>query len=302
MYARNRKIHKSLPLWITAGLFSLSLMATQGATAASAKVEAAGQNAVSTARKTADKKRESFNSDAVSAVQFVDEAIDLLKDGKQDEAISKLEAASGKLEVAMAANPDLKLIPVATSVTAIDLVTTPERVKADLELVEDLLDDGDVQTARSLLSRMRSEIVTTTAFIPLDTYPDTIKRAVREIAAHESKKAEQTLLDARDSLVEDRVILPLPVVRAQGAIDEAEQARESDKDEALRNLDYASSQLKIARRLGYFYTDTAAYRAFKDDIENLKHALQGTSKTEQLFDRAKNSVNRLLDKFHGTNK
>lgn len=295
----NQKSLRTVSRWILAGLVSFSLLLTHAAMADPEQVGGATQDAVAVAKEAARKKQQEFSAEAVAAIKNVVQAIDLLADGKKDEAVKKLEAASGKLTVAMAADSELELVPVASDVSIFDLATTPEKVKTDLDIIEDLLDDGDVQGARVLLAEMRSEIVTETAYLPLATYPDAIKRAVSEITANESKKAEATLAMAMDSLVKERLVLPLPVVRAQGAISEAEKVQETDKDEALRDLDYAAAQLKVARRLGYFYTDTAGYRAFKDDIDDLRQALTGKSKTEQLFDEAKNSVSRLLDKFRG---
>jgi hypothetical protein len=103
------------------------------------------------------------------------------------------------------------------------------------------------------------------------------------------------------SLVEEAQVTPLPVVLAHGAILEAEQVRTSDPDEALRDLEYASGQIKTAERLGYFYADKEGYTAITKHIEELQHVIAGTSKTEQLFDDAKNSVKKLLDKFRAKN-
>ncbi|VAW78047.1 hypothetical protein MNBD_GAMMA13-1346 [hydrothermal vent metagenome] len=261
------------------------------------KAEPVKQDVVAGAKETAKEKQDAYSAEAIMAIKNVEEAIQLRANGKKDEAVKKLEIASGKLDVAMAADPALELVPLEIEVATFDLDTTPDKVESDLEIIEDLLDDGDVQAARELLGQMRSDIVTRTVFLPLAAYPDAIKLAVSEITANKTDNAEETLITAMESLVEEVEILPLSVVRAQDAISDAEKVQDSDKDKALKDLDYAAAQLKVARRLGYFYTDTVGYRAFKEDIEHLRHAISGKSKTEQLFDDAKNSVSKLLDKF-----
>ncbi|TCK17394.1 YfdX protein [Thiogranum longum] len=293
----NGKTRGILPGWVLAGVLSVPLVVMNNMSVAAVQPDVVKQGAVTQAEKAAEKKQEKFSAEAMAALKSVDEAISLLKDGKKDVAVKKLEIASGKLEVAMAANPSLKLIPIATEVRTYELITTPKQVKADLDAVDDLLESGDVQGARALLSGMRSEVVTETIYIPMETYPDAIKRAVREITANQSRKARATLIEAMGTLVKDTLVMPLPVVLAQGAIEDAMAVQASDKDEALRDLEYASVQLEIARQLGYFYDTKDDYKTLKKNIEDIEQALKGKSKTGQLFDDVKNGFGKLVDKF-----
>jgi hypothetical protein len=223
----------------------------------------------------------------------------LLDEGKNDEAIKKLQEADGKLEIAIAADPKLKLVPVAASVMTYDLITTPKAVKDELKGINGLLQAGDVQDARLHLGQLRSEIVANYVYLPTETYPDAIKRAVEEINAKQGSKGRATLADAMESLVEETEVTPLPVVLAQGAIVEAEKVRKSDKDGALRDLDYAAEQIEMADELGYFYDDKDDYKAVTKHIEALQVAIEGKSKIEELFDDAKNSMKMLLNNLKG---
>jgi len=197
----------------------------------------------------------------------------------------------------MAADSSLVLVPVATDVFTFELVTSPETVKADLDVVDDLIDAGDVQGARVLLNGLRSEIVTETIYLPLASYPGAINRAVKEITSDQTEQAMDTLIIAMDSLVEETAITPLPMVLAHSAIRDAEQAQKTDRDMALLDLDYASGQIETARLLGYFIKDKAEYEEINKNIENIRHEIKGKSRTEKLFDDTKNALNKLLDKF-----
>ena len=255
------------------------------------------QDAVAKAKQAAKEEHAKYRAEALAAVKATEQAAALLDEHKGEEAIKKLQEADGKLEIAIAADPTLKLIPVAANVMTYDLATTPEAVNAELDAVDDLLEAGNVQAARVRLGQLRSEIVTNYVFLPVETYPDAIQRAVREITAKQSDKARETLAIAMGSLVEAAEVTPLPVVLAHGAILEAEEVQKSDPDEALRDLDYASEQIKTAERLGYFYADKDGYKAITKHIEELQHVITGASKTETLFENAKNSIKTLLDKF-----
>lgn len=298
------KVYRPKPLVLAMGTILSGLLALQPVIAdtvspGSVHAQKITKEAVSDARQATANKKAEFSREAVDALKATEEAIGLLENGKKTEAIKKLELASGKLEIAMAADPSLKLVPVAVNVVTHDLITTPKAVKADLRKVEEYLDDGNVQGARVLLNRLRSDITTEYTYLPLETYPDAIKRAVKEITADESKKARETLITAMDSMVEEAIVTPLPVVLAEGAIKEAEAVQTSDKDESLRDLEYAAGQIETARRLGYFYNDKADYTKLRKSVADLQQAVSGKSKTAKLFDDIKHSMSNLLHKFNG---
>jgi hypothetical protein len=293
-------LHKvALCLLLSSGFIVVPPVMAESGASAPAQVKDFKQDAVDKAKQAAKDKNAKYSAEAVAAIKAVEQAITLLDEGKHDEAVKKLQEADGKLEIAMAADPDLKLIPVAASVMSYDLITTPKAVTAELAEVNKLLQAGDVQDARLRLARLRSEIVANYVYLPAETYPDAIKRAVEQITTKQAGMARDTLADAMGSLAEETEVTPLPVVLAQGAILEAEQIRETDKDEALQDLAYASDQIETAERLGYFYGNKDDYKAVTKHIETLQNAIAGKNKIEELFDNAKNSMKSLLNKARG---
>ncbi len=286
-----------LGMLLAGGLVATHAVRAESGASASVQTEQIKQDTIAKAKQAAKQEHAKYRAEAVAAVKAVEEAAALLEEGKSEQAITKLEEADGKLAIAIAADPTLKLIPVAANVMTYDLVTTADAVQAELDAVDDLLEAGNVQAARVRLSQLRSEIVTNYLFLPVATYPDAIKRAVTEITAKQSNKARETLAVAMGSLVEEAQVTPLPIVLAHGAMLEAEAVQKSDADEALRDLHYASEQLETAERLGYFYADKDGYKAIEKHIEELQHVISGASKTQTLFESAKNSMKTLLDKF-----
>jgi hypothetical protein len=257
------------------------------------------KDAIDQTKKAAKEKHARYSTEALDAIKAVEHCIALLDEGKKDEALKKLQEADGKLEAAITADPELKLIPVAASVISFDLLTTPNAVKNELDTVNDELHAGNIQQARVRMGQLRSEIVSSYIYLPAETYPDAIKRATGEITGDKLNLARDTLATAMETLVEETFVTPLPVVLAQAAILEAEKVQEKDKDAALRALAYASGQLETADRLGYFYGDKEDYTATTKHIEALQSAITGRSKIEELFDKAKNSTKMLLKKIEG---
>lgn len=255
------------------------------------------QSATTRARQVAKEKATNFNAEAVAAIREVEQAEKLLDANRHEEAVGHLETAAGKLEVAMAADPDLKLITVAANVFTYDMLITPEQVKAELAAVEKDLAADNAQAARIRLGQLRSEITTNYIYLPVETYPAAIRQAVREIADRQYVEARTTLDLAMDSLVEEAETTPLPVILAHGAILDAEEHQSTDREKALQELDFASEQMQTAELLGYFYNDKAAYTETMRHIDDLRHVMGGASRIETLFADAKTSIKHLIDRF-----
>ena len=269
------------------------------ATTASGSSHAQHTRQAITAKATQDarQKSQNFNADAVAAINQVEQAAGLLKRGKYEEALKQLNSADKSLEVAIAADPSLKLIPVVQDVSTYDLVTSPKAVKDEVNAISKELKSGNVQEARVRLDQLRSELITNYVYLPVEIYPAAIKEAVKEIGAKQYSQAEATIDTAMNSLVQEVEVMPLPVSLANDAILDAEAKRSTDKEQALWDLDYAHEQMLTAERLGYFYGDTEAYKAALQHIENLRSAIGGNSEVDNLFTKAKESVKHLVDKF-----
>jgi tetratricopeptide (TPR) repeat protein len=252
-----------------------------------------------TAKATQDarQKSQNFNADAVAAINQVERAARLLKREKYEEALNQLNSADKSLEVAIAADPSLKLIPVVQDVSTYDLMTSPKAVKDEVNAISKELKSGNVQEARIRLDQLRSELITNYVYLPVEIYPAAIKEAVKEIGAKQYSQAETTIDTAMNSLVQEVEVMPLPVSLANDAILDAEAKRSTDKEQALWDLDYAHEQMLTAERLGYFYGDTDDYKAAMQHIENLRSAIGGKSEVDNLFTKAKEGVKHLVDKF-----
>jgi len=142
-------------------------------------------------------------------------------------------------------------------VVTYDILADVDAVKALRDKIEDALDDGRVQQARRLIKNLASETVISVTNIPLATYPDAIKKAVKLIDEEKMDEAKEELQLALNTLVVTETIIPLPVATVESYLKEAETlAEKSDrnKEENERLADLlkdARKELKFAQALGY---------------------------------------------------
>jgi hypothetical protein len=225
---------------------------------------ALAQSAASLAPKTdpqtqtqTDAKRRALIADATSAIQETQAALKHLDEGNARDALPNLERATGKLDIILARDPKLRLAPASVTAVTYDIEGGLDAVKEVRKRAETLIENGRVQEARRLLRDLASETVISVSSIPLATYPDAIKAAVKLIDDNKPDAAKQVLQTALNTQVITDTIIPLPVVRAEGLLKTAEGLAEKksrtkeDNDQLKTSMDGARKELEFAQALGY---------------------------------------------------
>jgi hypothetical protein len=208
-------------------------------------------------QKETEDKRKALIADATSAIQETQAALKSLDEGKTSQAIAALERATGKLDLILARDPKLELAPAGVSVTTYDVQGGLDAVKQVRKETEDLIEAGRLQEARRLLKNLASETIISVSNIPLATYPDAIKRAVKLIDEKKPDDAKRVLQTALNTQVIVDTVIPLPVVKAEEFLKTAEdlvQKKDRTKDDNDRlktSFDSANEQLQFAQALGY---------------------------------------------------
>ena len=204
-----------------------------------------------------EEKRKALMADATSAIQETQAALKTLDEGKTSQAIAALERATGKLDLILARDPKLELAPAGVAVATYDVQGGLDAVKQVRKEAEDLIESGRLQEARHLLKNLASETVISVSNIPLATYPDAIKRAVKLIDDNKPGDAKRVLQAALNTQVVVDTVIPLPVVKAQELLKTAEDLAQKknrtkeDNDRLKRSFDGANDQLQLAQALGY---------------------------------------------------
>ncbi|GAA0736451.1 YfdX family protein [Sphingomonas japonica] len=236
-------------------------------------------------------KRRTLIADAISALQESYTALDLMAAGNADKAVAALARATGKLDIVLAADPELALAPVDVRVATHDVIATPADVKQLRDQAEAALDDGRLQDARRLIAGMASELVISTVNIPLASYPAAIKQAAALIHADRTAQARAMLETALATLVVQDTIIPLPLARAEALLALAQPLAEKaqrNADETARLqrlLADARLQIELAQSLGYATRDDLD--ALSDELKVIEDKTQSAGSGPRLFDRIK---------------
>lgn len=202
-------------------------------------------------------KRDQILQEASDAIGETQKALKALDEEAPEKALSALERAAGKLEIILAREPELALAPSDVSAVTIDVLADLDSIDALREAAEDALEDGRLQDARRLIEDLASETAINVTNIPLATYPDAIRRAVKLVDANKFEQAKSVLQTALNTLVVTRTIIPLPIVTAEELLAQAQTlAEKSDRSEAEneqleKHLADARKELRFAQALGY---------------------------------------------------
>lgn len=244
------------------------------------EIEQQRQQAEQQAQKTLDK-------DAIAAIDQTEQAISAIANNKTDEALTAIEAATGKINILLARNPSNALIPVDLEVHVID--TAPRDRGAVIELAQHAskaVDDMDFPDARILLHALMSEIRIRTYNLPLATYPIALQEAARLLDQKKNKEASDVLLTALNTLVAADRVMPIPLLVARELINQAQTQGPKDKNAAQSLLERAQAELQRAKDLGYASHDPE-YKNLSDQISNVQKQLRSNENTSSVFAQLK---------------
>lgn len=243
-------------------------------------------------------KRKQINAEALAAITETQNALKAMDDGNKKEALAALEHATGKLELILAREPKIALAPTSVSGATISVIGDTEKLKTIRKEAAKLLDNGQVQAARHLLSGYASETVISVANIPFATYPAAIKQAAKLVDEGKTDEAKSVLQTALNTLVISNTVIPLPVVSSEAMLREAETLSENTKRTDAENkrlnelLTAAYGQLKLAEVLGY--GTKADFKGLYDQLYEIKSKTSGGKSGSGFFAKIKTSLSDLI--------
>ena len=247
---------------------------------------------------------EKVSKEAVEIVNLVSEVAKTLSSKDKEKSISTIEKALGKLEVLIAKDPKLSYIPVDVKEQIIDFPGTIDDIKLAKELVADFIDDGEVQKARDIMLQLASELDIYITMLPTLIYPEALKAIIPYVEKEEFEKAEALLANVIQQLVVEKIVIPLPIVRANETIKRAHnltQDEKTDKEELKKLLAYAKEQLELAQELGYGKIKED-YKGLFEEIEKLEKTLEGDEDTKDIFKTLKEKLSSFTATFNKAHK
>jgi hypothetical protein len=250
-----------------------------------------------------DEKRNDISDEARAALQETENAFQALSDKKPKEAIEALERVTGKLEILLARKPELSLAPTGVDVVTHDVVGTLDEIERLRDEAADLLEDGEVQKARDILSGLTSEIIIGVTYIPLASFPEAIKAISPLIDQGKMDDAKAALQAAMSTLVVTEQVIPIPILRAEQLLQQAEPLAEKkdrtrdDKQTLQDLLENARYQIKLAKAFGY--GEKEDYQRFFDQIEKIAQETSDKKAGKGFFDEVKKSLTEFRESIFG---
>ena len=239
-------------------------------------------------------RRAKLLADAQSALSETRNAILALDKADKAAALAALERATGKLDLIVARDHTLALAPVSVVTTIRDLYATVDTVKAAVTQARTDLAKNQVQDARDLLEGLASQAEIHVSDLPLATYPAAIKAVVPLIDAGKIDEAKTALYAALNTLVVETYIIPLPRIRAEALLNQAQKLaaksnRTADDNAKVRSLvTAAQSELQLAEALGYGTKDN--YKPLYSQISEIQKETEAGRSAKGLFDKLHDSL------------
>ena len=246
-----------------------------------------------------DNVEDTLVGEAQEAVQETQKAIAAIEQGNKRKAIKALESATGKLDVVLARNPELGFVPLESEVDILALAPL------DLDTVEEIRKEikrairkDELVKARELLDNLASELRITTVNLPLATYPAAMEEAAALLDRDEFNAAEGILQTALSTLFIEERQSPIPVIKAQALIDEADSLIQVDGHEEIVQsmLKEARKELKLAEELGYGDRDKL-YTSLDKEIEEIGKQISAGDRAEIAFGNLKDKLGGFFDRL-----
>jgi len=261
----------------------LAGLLTTSAFAADAKTNQVSKNAVINAEQKAQVDNQ-LVQEAINAIRYTQDALIYLNAKKINKAKDSIKKAIAELSDVLNRPNAPYLLPVDINIEAYEFTGDINTVKNAVLKAKILVADNKLPQARALLNTLRDEIVIKTTNLPLATYPAALNLALKYINEGKIKEAKDVLAMALSTLVEVDTIIPIPLVKAQALVIQASKIVKKDKKEAIKMLEEAKYQLKLAEVLGYTSTSSTTYKELRKAIEKLEKEIKANHKTASLFE------------------
>ncbi|NPA68300.1 MAG: YfdX family protein [Chlorobi bacterium] len=251
-----------------------------------------------------EKRKSALTEEALSTILETQTVLKQLIEGNKDDAIKKGKELIGNLEVLLAKDPSLELIPVNVELERNETVADIETVRENVKLAKEAMAKGYYREASKILDNMKSEIVINTYLIPAATYPVAIRDAVAAMEQNDTIAAANILTSVLGTVVIEKNVIPIPVLNAEQMVIEAASidAESHDKaDEVINLLDNAEYQLQLAEEMGYGKKDRD-YAPLNDAIKELKKSVKNKEDSSSKFDSLKESLKEFKKYFFENKK
>ena len=248
---------------------------------------------------------EQVTKEAKEAIEAVAKVVELLDKENKEEILEQIANVLGKLEVLVVKDPTLQAVPVGVREEVVDFPGSVDDVEAAKSEVVALIKKGEVALARDIMLNLASELDIYVTALPIGTYPVVLKALIPLVEEGKFKEAKALLVEALETLIIEKIVIPLPILRAEKTIQKANELTKdddkADKEELKNLLSYAKEQLKLAQALGYGKIESD-YKELFEEIEKIEGLLKGEEGTKGIFENLKTKLNSFMAGFNKAKK
>ena len=260
-----------------------SIIATSGF-AADSKTNQVSKQAVIQEEKNAQQTNQ-LVKEAITAIRYTQDAIIYLNGKNISKAKESIKSAIAELSDVLNRPNAPYLLPVSIDIEAYQFKGDLKTIKDAVSKAKLLVVENKLPQAREVLNTLRDEIVINSTNLPLATYPAALNLALKYVNEGKIKEAKDVLAMALSTLVEVKTIIPIPLVKAEELIKEANKIAKKDRTQTLKYLEEAKHQLSLAEALGYTSKSDTTYKNLEDSITSLEREIRAHHKTDNLFER-----------------
>ena len=252
-----------------------------------------------------NEREDQVTKEAKEAIEAVAKVVELLDKENKEEILEQIANVLGKLEVLVVKDPTLQAVPVGVREEVVDFPGSVDDVEAAKSEVVALIKKGEVALARDIMLNLASELDIYVTALPIGTYPVVLKALIPLVEEGKFKEAKALLVEALETLIIEKIVIPLPILRAEKTIQKANELTKdndkADKEELKNLLSYAKEQLKLAQALGYGKIESD-YKELFEEIEKIEGLLKGEEGTKGIFENLKTKLNSFMAGFNKAKK
>lgn len=239
---------------------------------------------------------ENVIQEAANVIALSRTGISAILNEKYADAIENVNKAIAKAELIIRTDHPTKIIS-EVDIEVLESVENAENARQIIQDVDSLMELGELQKAKNLMTQLTSELRITRESISISSYLQTLRNADRLM---KDKQYEQALLELNSilsSVTVEQSITPLPLIISQRMVMEMEKLldeEQPDKESILTLLNNAEYQIRFSEMLGYGKTENE-YQEIFNAIEEIKSELSEDkiSSIKKLAVRVKESLEQL---------
>ncbi|WP_297457118.1 YfdX family protein [Persephonella sp.] len=207
----------------------------------------------------------------------------LLTHNKVDEAKKALKALKERVDkLEKQYHGKMDRLPIDAVVNEVVGITDIKQAQKLAQQVKEAVKNNDFVQARILLNALRDEIVIETAYLPIGLYKQAIDLAYKFLEEGKVKNAISQLQVAMNTIEIDTTIIPEPIAIASLLVEDASKRFKDKPEQALKLLEEAKRQIKLAKVLGYVRNDKDI-KPLIDQIEKLEKEIKAKTGTKEKF-------------------